>query len=307
MTADSHSAMAKSQKQGHLLALFSIVVWGTTFISTKLLLEDFTPPEILFIRVTLAILALTLARPRRLRLKSRKHEWYFAGAGLCGVTLYSLLENVALLYTQPGNCSVIISIAPFFVALAVHWFLKGERLSFWFFLGFAVAITGVGLISFSGQQLKLNPLGDFLCILAALSWAGYSVFVKKIDSHGYDTLLVTRHIFHYGLLFLLLCVPFLDFSPSLENLLKPVNGFNFLFLGFGASALCFFTWNTAVKRLGAVKTSVYIYVCPGVTILAAWLLLHDPILPMSIIGAALTLLGLIVSQRGTAANDLSAP
>jgi drug/metabolite transporter (DMT)-like permease len=298
MTEISAATAPASHRQGHILALFSILVWGTTFVSTTVLLEDFNPSEILFIRVSLAIAALALARPRRLRLNAKKHEWYFAGAGLCGVTLYFLLENVALTFTNSANCSVIISTAPFFVALAVHWFLKGERLSHWFFLGFAAAIGGVILISFSGQQLQLNPLGDLLCVLAAISWAGYSVFVKKIDQHGYDTLLVTRRIFCYGILFLLPCLPFLGFSPSLENLVKPLNLFNFLFLGLGASALCFVTWNTAVKRLGAVKTSVYIYVSPAVTIATAWLLLRNPILPMSIVGAALTLLGLIISQRG---------
>lgn len=286
-----------SAKRGHMLAFFSILVWGTTFISTKVLLEDFRPSEILFIRIVLAILTLTAVRPKRLKPKQRKHELYFAGAGLCGVTLYFLLENIALTHTYSANCSVIISTAPFFVALAVHWFLKSERFSHWFFWGFAAAIAGVCLISFSGQQLKLNPLGDLLCVLAAISWAAYSVFIKKIGAHGYDTILVTRRIFGYGILFLLPCLPFLGFSPSPEKLLKPLNLFNFLYLGLGASALCFVTWNTAVKLLGAVKTSVYIYVSPAITIFAAWLLLHDPILPLALLGAGLTLLGLILSQR----------
>ncbi len=284
-------------KRGHLLAFFSILVWGSTFISTTVLLRDFRPQEILFIRVSLAILALTLFRPKRLRLKTPRHEWYFAGAGLCGVTLYFLLENVALTFTSSANCSVILSTAPFFVALSIHWFFKGKVLSHWFYLGFLASMAGVALISFSGRALHLNPLGDFLCVLAAMSWAGYSVFVKKIDAHGYDTLLVTRRIFCYGLLFLLPCLPFLGFSPSLAALVKPVNLLNFLYLGLGASALCFVAWNTSVKLLGAVKTSAYIYISPAITIVAARLLLRDPILPLALLGAGLTLLGLFVSQR----------
>ena len=295
----SPEVSARFYRQGHFMALFTIFVWGTTFISTTVLLEDFLPSEILFVRISIAILALTLARPKRLHMLSPKHEWYFAGAGLCGVTLYFLLENIALTYTYSANCSIILSTAPFFVALAVYWFLGGAAPSRWFFLGFVFAMLGIGLIALNGQQLHINPLGDLLCILAAISWAGYSIFVKKIDAHGYDTLLVTRRIFCYGLLFLLPCLPLVGFSPSVSALMKPVNLFNFLYLGLGASALCFVTWNTAVKRLGAVKTSVYIYVCPAVTIVFAALLLHDPILPMSLLGAGLTLLGLLISQRGT--------
>ena len=78
-----------------------------------------------------------------------------------------------------------------------------------FYVGFAVAIAGIALLSFSGQALNLNPLGDLLCLLAAMCWGAYSVFLKKIETYGYDTLLVTRRIFLYGLLFLLPALFFL--------------------------------------------------------------------------------------------------
>ena len=92
--------MSAGERRGHLLALFTIMVWGTTFLSTSVLLRDFTPLEILIIRMALGIVALTVARPRRLRLKSRRHEWLFAGAGLTGVSMYFLLENYALTFTD---------------------------------------------------------------------------------------------------------------------------------------------------------------------------------------------------------------
>lgn len=285
-------------RRGHLLALFSILIWGTTFICTKVLLRDFRPPEILFIRESLAILALTVARPKRLRLKDPRHHLLFAGAGLCGVTLYSLLEYWALTFTYAANCSIIVSTAPFFVAIAMRWFFKSERFGLSFFVGFGVAMAGIGMLSLSGQALHINPLGDLLCLLAAISWAGYSVLVKKIEAQGYDTLLVTRRIFMMGMLWLLPLLPFLGFAPNWAALAKPVNLLNFLFLGLGASALCYVTWNTAVKLLGAVKTSVYIYLNPVITLLAAWLFLQDPILPMAVLGAALALAGLVISQRG---------
>ena len=77
---------------GHLAALFCILVWGTTFISTKVLLRAFSPVEILFFRFLLGYAALWLASPRFLRLTDRRQELLFACAGLCGVTLYFLLE-----------------------------------------------------------------------------------------------------------------------------------------------------------------------------------------------------------------------
>ncbi len=295
------------RKMGHLLALFTILVWGTTFVSTTVVLRDFSPLATMTVRMVIAIIALVIARPKTLKLKSPKHELYFAGAGLFGVTLYILLENYALTYTLSGNCSVIISTAPFFVAIAMRFFANGERMNRHFYIGFLIAIFGIGLLSLSGQALQINPLGDLLCVLAAISWAMYSVFIKRMEAHGYDTLLATRRIFCYGLLFSALTIPFVPFEGNLASLFKAVNLLNFLYLGVCASALCFVTWSVAIKHLGAVKTSVYIYLSPVVTILSAWLILGDPLLPMAILGAVLTLLGLVVSQFGTkkSTNEVS--
>ena len=94
---------------GHGAAIFSIVVWGTTFISTKVLLTGLRPVEVLFLRFALGFVALCLLYPRRLRLAGRRQELWFAAAGLCGVTLYFLLENIALTCTLASNVGVLVS------------------------------------------------------------------------------------------------------------------------------------------------------------------------------------------------------
>ena len=84
---------------GHVLTLMTIIIWGTTFVSTKVLLEAFTPIEILFFRFTLGYLSLWAIYPRKGTYGTLRQELLFAAAGLCGVTLYFLLENIALTYT----------------------------------------------------------------------------------------------------------------------------------------------------------------------------------------------------------------
>ena len=81
---------------GHGAALLTIIIWGTTFISTKILLVDFQPVEILFFRFIMGFLALILVCPRRMKGTSFKQELTFAGAGLCGICLYYLLENTSV-------------------------------------------------------------------------------------------------------------------------------------------------------------------------------------------------------------------
>ena len=282
---------------GHLAALLTITVWGTTFISTKVLLTRFQPVEILFIRFVIGFLALCIAAPRRLHTTGRKHELTFALAGLSGICLYYLLENIALTYTLASNVGVIISIAPFFTALLSRFFLHSEeKLHPRFFAGFLVAIVGIVLISFSGSKLQLNPLGDLLAVAAAFVWACYSLLTRKISSFGYPVLLTTRRTFFYGLLFMLPTLFFFDFHPQLSAFTCPAVLLNLLYLGLGASALCFVTWNFAVKELGALKTSVYIYAVPVITVLTSALILHEPLTPATGFGAMLTLAGLVLSE-----------
>lgn len=287
----------KTEITGHFLAFVTIFIWGTTFISTKLLLKTLSPIEILFLRFTLGLLLLLAIYPHRLRVREKKHELYFAAAGLCGITLYYLLENIALTYTLTSNVGVIISIAPFFTAIFAHLFLDGEKLRLQFFIGFGIALIGIFLISFHGNsRLELNPLGDILAILAAVVWAAYSVLTRKISRFQYNTIQVTRRTFFYGLIFMIPALFIFGFEPDLHQLMRPTNVFNLLFLGLGASALCFVTWNSAVKLLGAVKTSVYIYMVPVITVVTSVLVLKETITGMLGIGVLLTLAGLLISE-----------
>lgn len=284
---------------GHLLALITILVWGTTFVSTKMLLDYFSPVEILFMRFVIGFAVLFIICPHLLKVRDRKHEIYFAAAGLCGVTLYYLLENMALSYTLASNVGVIISIAPFITAIFAHFFIKNEKFRIQFFIGFVIAVAGISLMSFNGSDvLELNPLGDILTVLAAIAWAAYSILTKKVAEFHYNMILATRRIFLYGLIFMIPELLIFGFTPDVDALMEPTNLFNILFLGIGASAICFLTWNSAVRILGAVKTSVYIYLGPVITVLTSVLVLHENITIVAIMGIILTLAGLIISRNG---------
>mgnify|MGYP000287789252 CR=1 FL=1 len=254
--------MANSTAKGHLAALVTILIWGTTFISTKVLLVDFQPIEILFFRFLMGLLALMIVYPHRLKGTTIKQESVFVAAGLCGVCLYYLLENIALTYTIASNVGVIISVAPFFTAILSHLFLKqDEKLRANFFIGFIVAMLGIGLISF-----------------------------------GYNTILTTRRVFFYGILFMIPALFLFDFELDLSRFANMTYLLNILFLGLGASALCFVTWNFAVKILGAVKTSICIYLVPVITVAASVLIIHEPFTWITGIGTILTLAALHISE-----------
>lgn len=285
---------------GHLSALFTVGIWGMTFISTKILLEDFTPFQILFLRFLLGYLLLWLVSPKLLKVNNRKEEGFFALAGLLGIVLYYFLENVALTLTNASNVGIVVSVAPFFTVLLAKAVTPGKQVTRWFYIGFLVSLSGIILISFSSLSvLEIHPIGDFLSVLAALIWAAYSLVTKKISSFGHNVLLATRRTFFYGLLFML-PVLFLTGTPTIKlEALNLVNVGNLLFLGVVASAICFVTWNYSVTKLGAIQASVYIYAVPAITVVTSALFLGEAFTPVIAAGTILTTIGLFLSERSS--------
>ena len=282
---------------GHLLALLTAIVWGTSFISTKHLLTTLSPFEILFLRFAIGYVALWVLYPKILKFTDWKTEISIFIAGLAGVTVYFLAENYALTYTYASNVSLLVSVAPLLTGILAH-FMLSDKLKKNFIIGFIVAIVGIALVSFSGTAvLKLNPKGDILAVGAALLWAIYSIVIQKVAGKKINILALTRRIFFYGLLTMIPLIFFLDFSVTKETLLIPSNMLNLLYLGVVSSAICYITWNKAMEILGAVVASTYIYIIPVVTVIFSFFILDETITVYMLGGIVLILSGLILSQE----------
>ena len=286
-----------TELKGHVLALFTIICWGTTFISTKILLADFTPIEIMVTRFAIGLMILYILRPEPIKFRYEEHRLYLVMAALCGVTLYYLMENIALTYTYASNVGIIISTSPFFAVILARFTLKNQQLRAPFFIGFILAIIGIGCISLESYNLHFNPRGDILALGAAVLWAVYAVIIRKIAIFRYDMITITREIFLYGLILMVPVFLFTGFRMDLIYLLNPINLANMLYLGICASALCFLSWNFATQYLGVLKTTVYIYATPVITLITAFLILGEPITLLKLAGIILTIGGLVVSQK----------
>lgn len=283
----------------HIIAIFTVIVWGTTFVSTKILIGyGLSPVEIFLYRFVLAYIGIWFFCPRTLFANSKKDELLCATAGLTGGALYFVFENTALGITLASNVSLIVCTSPIFTALLTFLFYKKEPLRPRLITGSLVALVGMALVVFNGSFiLQINPLGDMLTVLAALSWAFYGIILKQLNGR-YSTLFITRKVFFYGIITML---PFslmdsATFTPSL--LINPVIASNLIFLGLIASLLCFIAWNSAVKELGVVQTSNYIYFVPLVTLLTSAIVIDEHITIVALFGSVFILLGVYVAENG---------
>lgn len=282
----------------HLLAIFVAAVWGTTFISSKILIEQgLSPAEIMFLRFVIAYIGIVIFSREKLWCNSLKDELLMVVLGISGGSLYFILENTALVYTQASNVAIIIAATPLLTTLAVDLISRQERINRKIYYYSALSLIGVGLVVFNGKFiLKLNALGDLLTLGASVMWVIYSIVILKVQER-YSSLMITRKIFFYGILTLL---PYFLIEPmeiSWMQLCEPVVAGNLLFLGVLASLICYIGWNVVIEKLGAVDSTNYLYLNPIVALITSYLVLGERITWLAIIGTALILAGVILSER----------
>lgn len=285
-------------KVGHLLAAFVAFVWGVTFVSSKILLKDYTPIEIMYMRFVLAYIGLWIIHPKHHPYKNFREELNFLIAGITGVFGYFMLENSAMIYTSVSNTGLILAAAPLFVSIILHVFKQDERFELKILIGFIFAMLGVGIIVFNGQVvLQVNGFGDFLAIMAAIIWGFYSLSLKKMDQ-TLSSIILTRRTFFYGILS---ATPFVFTRGHGIDLIPLFEGYGWLhlvFLGIVASGICYVFWNLSIRYIGAVKASNYIYLMPLYTMAASAIVLKEDITPLMYLGCGLILCGVYVSERG---------
>lgn len=281
----------------HFIAILTVVIWGTTFVSTKILINiGLSPVEILLYRFILAYVCILIVSHKKLCADTLKDEIFLLFSGLCGGSLYFIAENTALGITLASNVSLLICTAPIFTALLSYLFYK-EPLRRNFLYGSLIALFGVGMIVFNGSiVLKISPLGDFLTLAAAISWAFYCLILKRL-SDRYSILFITRKVFFYGIVSVLFYFVFLPWKMRVELLQLPIVYLNLLFLGVIASMLCYIMWNTAVRSLGASKTANYIYIVPLVTLLTSAVFLSETLTLTSLAGTCCIISGVYVAER----------
>lgn len=269
------------------------MIWGTTLVSSKVLLQSgMNPAEILLSRLVLAYLFLWVLHPKTYRAQSIHDELVFLVAGFLGGTLYFLLENTALVYTQATNVGLICATVPLVTAVFSHFLLGEKRLNLQFISGTVLAFIGVALVILNGHfVLKLNPLGDILTLFAVVAWSLYCVSLRFLRQE-YHPVFITRKVFFYCILTLLPYFLFKPFQFPLLGYLQLQVWSNILFLGLVASSLCFLVWTVAIKKIGVVATNSYIYVMPIITIVTASILLDEKLSVFVVVGSILIVAGL---------------
>ena len=281
----------------HVLAIVVILAWGVSFPFTKILLNaGITPTEIFVYRSAVAYVGLLIFSRFKIKAWGWKDELLAVLCGLTGGAMYFILQNEALKLTLLSDVVVVVAINPLLTTILAAIFLKEEHFSFKILLGSALAFAGVAVVTFqNGFAWGDGLMGNVLAFLAALSWAVYSVLLKRMQGR-FSTLDITRKVMIYGMM---CAIPLMFFEPMspFSTILRPDLLSNLLFLALVCSMAAFFLWNVVIKKIGTIKASNYLYLDPVVSIVAGVILIQEPVGLVAMLGCALVLLGVIIVEK----------
>jgi len=243
------------------------IIWGVSFIATRIVVNSIPPLTAAFIRFLIASLTLGILSRGKISNIFSKDVIF---AGFWGVTAYFVFENSGLVFTYPTNASLIVSSAPILYTLFSH-FVQKRKATLKEYMASLLAFLGVSIIILNGRfVLKLNPLGDLLMIGSALSWVFYTYHVDKLEDS--DSLSTIFSITLWGAIFLL---PFSVFEKKESLVFNTSVLVSLLYLGIVCSGIAYFFWNRGIKKINPRYTTNTIYFIPLVTSVSDSLILKN--------------------------------
>jgi len=284
-----------------ILMILIVLFWAVNFSFLKIVFREINPLSFNGLRMFLAtiiLISLLLLRGESLKIHSRDY-WKILGLGVCGNTVFQLLFINGLNLSTASNSSIIIALTPVLVAL-LSSFLKHEKLHLlaWAgitisFLGFYLVVSSqYGAVRFSRQGLW----GDLMIFGGNIFWALYTVFSRPMLSRFTPLKLTTLTMAAGTVFFIPFCVNDL---VKLDFHAVSFQGWSILaYSAVFSLVIPYVVWYASVKRVGNSKTAIYDNLIPVLTIMIAYLLLDERIVPVQALGAAVILAGVYLTRSG---------
>jgi drug/metabolite transporter (DMT)-like permease len=294
--------MPKSKILPYLEAMFAVIVWGGTFIATKIALREVSPATIVWIRFGMGtvILGIVVFARKQFAFPERSEWLYFAMLGFLGVTFHQILQATGLQTAKATTTAWIVATTPVFIAI-LGWIALKEKLNGLQILGIVLAAFGVLLIVSKGNIGALftgeeGTFGDFLILISSVNWAVYTILSRReLARHP-----AARMMFFVMLIgWLLVNVWIFGFGPGFSEVanLSSSGWGAILVLGIFGSGLAYIAFYDALQEIPASQLGAFFNVEPLVTTVLASFMINEAITVITLIGGAIIILGIWLVNR----------
>lgn len=286
---------SRRKRMAVIEATLAVLVWGASFIATKLALREVSPVTVVWTRfaIGLAVLCLIAAARRQIAIPGKTDLAYFGLLGFLGIAFHQWLQSNGLTTSLASTTAWIVTTTPVLIAI-LGWLVLKERLRKDQTLGIIVAGLGVLVVITQGDlslltQGQFGAPGDKLMMVSALNWAVFSILSRR-GLKKYNATRMMVYVMVSGWLFISL---YLILGPGLSEIyrLSSLGWLSVLFLGVFCSGLAYIFWYDALQVLPASQVGVFLYLEPMVTVILAAPLLGEAIRLASVAGGMAILLG----------------
>lgn len=293
--------MTKPKLLPYLEALFAVVVWGASFIATKIAVGQISPIAVVWLRFAMGIPILMAAVIMRKQFALPKgKEWlYFALLGFLGITFHQWLQSNGLQTSQATTTAWIVATTPAFITI-LGWLTLKEKLTIIQTSGIVLAMLGVLVVVSKGDFAnlaigKFGAKGDVLILISSVNWAVFSI----LSRHGlkrHPSTRMTLWIMTIG--WLMTSAAFFAQGKTAEIALLDTRGWwSMIFLGIFTTGLAYIAWFDALAQLPAAQTGAFLFIEPPTSMIVAAIILYETITPASLFGGAVILIGVWLVNR----------
>ena len=297
-----HSTLHKHGFGGLFAGLGAASIWGGMYVVSKVVLEVIPPFALLTLRLIMGAMtlgAIIYFRNRNTPTKTVHAKDFFWKSLMVGFVGYGIslgFQFVGTKLSTASNGSLVTSATPAFVLIFAP-FLLGEKTTPRRIIALIISTLGV-IAVIDPRNAELSPTlfwGNISLLSAALTWALYSVLVRKVSQAG-DLLTSSAVMLLGGLPSSLALGSWEVNTQGVGNISIGIIG-GLLFLGIISTALAMFLWNYAFAELPAAVASLTFFAQPVVGTLLGWFFLAEKITPLFIAGGVLISIGILIATR----------
>ena len=291
----------KNTFSASIKALFTVLVWGASFVAIKIGLKYVPPITLVWTRFAMGVLILggTVGFRHQFSLPKAKDWPYFALLGFLGITFHQWLQSTGLVTSQATTTGWIVASMPIFIAI-LGWLVLKEKLNWLQALGILMAAFGVLLVVTHGDLStlvsgKFGAPGDILIMTSAPNWAVFTILSRR-GLKTYPAALMMFYVMAFGWLFSSVLFVTGRGWESIHNI--AMDGFLAIgFLGVFCSGVAYIFWYDALKVLPVAQVGIYLYIEPVMTVIVSFFLLNEEISLSGVLGGVFILLGVWLVNR----------
>ena len=282
-----------SKIKGYLALVAVTIFWGSSFVSSKLVLETMPPMLLAFFRylfafITLFIFFIIFEKDKKLNKQDYKHLVLSSGIG---IFIYFIGEYNALNYISASTASIIVSLLPVFM-LVTNFFVFKDKITLFKVGVIVLTLIGVVMVVEADFRVMFNEslIGYSLMVMGVSAWVIYSLSTVKMRKNNSNIKVIT---YQSGFA-LLLFAPFAVSNLNIVNQLDFNLWTNIIYLGVFASGLAFYLYVYSLKILGTLPVSIFGNTVPVVTVITGYIFLQETLTLIQLLGGSIIVMTLLI-------------